>query len=160
MHIENYKSIENVDLKFGKLNVLIGANAAGKSNLISVFRFINNIIQFGIEDAVFSMGGIENVINYNHPRDPTKIAFEIDISDRRSTFHKDSDNYALRINSLSYSFSIKRNKRGNLEIIEDVATISTSIVEVISAKGKEPQESKNILGKFDYHVCVDSRKKV
>lgn len=38
--IEGYKSIAKCDLKMGCLNVLIGANGAGKSNFISFLRLI------------------------------------------------------------------------------------------------------------------------
>ena len=42
--IEGYKSIEKCDLKLNTLNVLIGANGAGKSNLISFFKLIGKMI--------------------------------------------------------------------------------------------------------------------
>ena len=38
VHLENYRSIQNADIEFGRLNVLIGANGSGKSHLISFFR--------------------------------------------------------------------------------------------------------------------------
>lgn len=34
MHVENYKSINSVDLEFGNFNVFIGANGVGKSNVL------------------------------------------------------------------------------------------------------------------------------
>ena len=36
--IANYKSIRSLDLPLQKINVLIGSNGAGKSNLISFFE--------------------------------------------------------------------------------------------------------------------------
>ena len=42
--IEGYKSIEKCDLELNTLNVLIGANGAGKSNLISFFKLIGKIV--------------------------------------------------------------------------------------------------------------------
>ena len=35
MTIRGFKSIKNCDISFGKINVLIGSNGAGKSNFIS-----------------------------------------------------------------------------------------------------------------------------
>lgn len=35
LQLSGYKSIREADLEFTKLNVLIGANGAGKSNLVS-----------------------------------------------------------------------------------------------------------------------------
>ena len=42
--LHGYKSIADCDIKLGMLNVLIGANGAGKSNFISFFRLINRIL--------------------------------------------------------------------------------------------------------------------
>ena len=36
--IKGFKTLQDVELELGKLNVLIGPNGAGKSNLISFFR--------------------------------------------------------------------------------------------------------------------------
>jgi predicted ATPase len=38
--IEGFKSIRKLELELGPLNVLIGANGAGKSNLVSFFRLL------------------------------------------------------------------------------------------------------------------------
>ena len=39
MTIHGFKSIKSCDISFGKINVLIGSNGAGKSNFISSFFF-------------------------------------------------------------------------------------------------------------------------
>ena len=38
--IKGFKSLQDVELELGKLNVLIGPNGAGKSNLISYFDML------------------------------------------------------------------------------------------------------------------------
>ena len=43
MTIRGFKSIKNCDISFGKINVLIGSNGAGKSNFISAFSFLQSI---------------------------------------------------------------------------------------------------------------------
>ncbi|NMA46012.1 MAG: AAA family ATPase [Lentisphaerae bacterium] len=43
LEIENFKSIRRQTLELGDLNVLIGANGAGKSNLMQVFRLLREI---------------------------------------------------------------------------------------------------------------------
>lgn len=43
--IRNFKSIREQTLEFGRLNIFIGANGAGKSNLMQVFRFLREIQQ-------------------------------------------------------------------------------------------------------------------
>lgn len=43
--IENFKSIRELDLELKPINILIGANGAGKSNFISFFRLTNRICE-------------------------------------------------------------------------------------------------------------------
>lgn len=43
IRIENFKSIRSLKLDLRPLNILIGANGAGKSNFISFFRLVNRI---------------------------------------------------------------------------------------------------------------------
>jgi predicted ATPase len=45
IRIKGFKSIGEMDLTLSDLNVLIGANGAGKSNFISAFQLLNNIIE-------------------------------------------------------------------------------------------------------------------
>ncbi|HMQ61877.1 MAG TPA: AAA family ATPase [Flavilitoribacter sp.] len=43
--IENYKSIRRLDLPLQPINILIGANGAGKSNFISFFQLVNRLYE-------------------------------------------------------------------------------------------------------------------
>ena len=43
--LKGYKSIAECDLPLGSINVLIGANGAGKSNFISFFKLIGRRTQ-------------------------------------------------------------------------------------------------------------------
>ena len=63
IHISNFKSFDDETIYFDRLNVLVGANAAGKSNVISLFRFFTNIINYGIDDAISMLGGMEYILN-------------------------------------------------------------------------------------------------
>ena len=52
MTIRGFKSIKNCDISFGKINVLIGSNGAGKSNFISAFSFLQNILSKNLQVSV------------------------------------------------------------------------------------------------------------
>lgn len=41
--IERFKSLKNVDLKLGRLNLFIGTNASGKSNFFDALRMLRGI---------------------------------------------------------------------------------------------------------------------
>ena len=46
IQVENFKSYRNLDVTLGRLNVLIGANASGKSNFVEIFRFLHDIATY------------------------------------------------------------------------------------------------------------------
>ncbi len=61
--IRGFKSIRQLeDFEFKGLNVLIGANGAGKSNLISFFRMLQAIINGNLNEYVRDSGGISDLL--------------------------------------------------------------------------------------------------
>jgi predicted ATPase len=52
--IEGFKSVERTELELGDLNVVIGANGSGKSNLISVFRLLERVLSGRLQEFVAS----------------------------------------------------------------------------------------------------------
>lgn len=62
--IEGYKSIRKMNLDLCSLNVLIGANGAGKSNFISLFNLLSTIVAEKLQYAVGSSGGAERLFYF------------------------------------------------------------------------------------------------
>ncbi|HWZ23149.1 MAG TPA: AAA family ATPase [Cytophagaceae bacterium] len=60
--IQRYKSILNQKIELRNLNILIGQNGAGKSNLISLFRFLERLSDGQLSDYIFDAGGINNFL--------------------------------------------------------------------------------------------------
>jgi predicted ATPase len=50
--IEGFKSIERAELELGDLNVVIGANGSGKSNLIGVFRLLERVLSRNLQHHI------------------------------------------------------------------------------------------------------------
>ena len=50
IHIEGFKSIREMTLPLRPINILIGANGAGKSNFISFFKLLNNLYEKRLEN--------------------------------------------------------------------------------------------------------------
>ena len=42
--LNGFKSIKSLDLELRRMNVLIGENGAGKSNLVSFFKMLNEMM--------------------------------------------------------------------------------------------------------------------
>lgn len=78
--VRGYKSIaeiENFDLR--PLNVLIGANGAGKSNFIGLFRFLASVVGDNFQVDVQKWGGPEALLHYGSKVTP-RMELEIEFS--------------------------------------------------------------------------------
>lgn len=74
--IRGFKSIrelEDFDLK--DLNIFVGANGAGKSNLISFFRMLQSLVEETLGDFVRDNGGISDLL-YNGRKTTKQMEFE------------------------------------------------------------------------------------
>jgi len=61
--VRGYKSIKELeDFKFRNLNILIGANGAGKSNLLSLFRLLGALADGGLQSYVQKQGGPDTLL--------------------------------------------------------------------------------------------------
>lgn len=65
IQVSNFRSFDDCQVELGDFNVIIGANASGKSNFVQIFRFIRDIIRDGLENAFSLQGGIEYFRNIN-----------------------------------------------------------------------------------------------
>lgn len=74
--IKGFKSLQDVELELGKLNVLIGPNGAGKSNLVSFFHMLREMEDERLQLWTAKRGGASRVLTYgaNHtPQMSSKI---------------------------------------------------------------------------------------
>lgn len=62
--LQGYKSIRSADIMLRPINVLIGANGAGKSNFISLFQFMNRLANRGMQTYVAQAGGADQMLHY------------------------------------------------------------------------------------------------
>ena len=69
IYLKNYKSIRDAEnIKFSNLNVLIGQNGAGKSNLIGFFKFLNKIISQDIQIHVKTTGRANSYLYFGQKK--------------------------------------------------------------------------------------------
>lgn len=115
LNVSNFRSIDKASLSFTPFTIIVGANAAGKSNLISIFRFIQDIINLGIEDAIELQGGTSFLANVRFSKgSPICIDFTISMSKReRWARGFSTSKLGMVIEKIECGFSIVPNKRGN-----------------------------------------------
>lgn len=73
IEIHGFKSIREMKLDLGKLNVFIGANGAGKSNFISIFGLLNQIMDKQLQVAVQRWGGADSILHYGQKQTPQLV---------------------------------------------------------------------------------------
>jgi predicted ATPase len=62
VNVKNFLSLQDVEVSLGKLNVLVGPNGGGKSNFLSVFRFLGEVARTDLAPALSRLfGGYDRV---------------------------------------------------------------------------------------------------
>jgi predicted ATPase len=70
IYLTGYKSIREMDLELRSLNVLIGANGAGKTNFISLFTLLRNIMDRNLAVYVAQHGGGDALLHFGRQTTP------------------------------------------------------------------------------------------
>ena len=70
LEISGFRSIHEAALEIRPVNVLIGANGAGKSNLVSFFRMLNASVtgENGLQNFIIRQGGASRILHYGAKR--------------------------------------------------------------------------------------------
>lgn len=84
IHVAGFKSIRDQSLDLRGLNVLIGANGAGKSNFIGVFRLLNEIVNENLQLFVGRSGGADRFLHFGS-KTTEQITF--DLSFDQNAYH-------------------------------------------------------------------------
>jgi predicted ATPase len=128
--LNGFKSIESLkDFKLEKLNVLIGANGAGKSNFVDFFRMLRSFADEGFQQYVLNSGGGDGFL-YLGPKVTQTISSRIEFGPN------------------AYEFTLKPTAGGTLQIAEEAneysqswRTIGTGSLESALKKHKDQKSS-------------------
>ncbi|WP_421726421.1 AAA family ATPase [Bauldia sp.] len=62
IRVDGYRSLTDFKLEIKPgLNILVGPNGSGKTNIVSFFEFLSYMIEGALSDAVFKSGGVSAV---------------------------------------------------------------------------------------------------
>lgn len=78
IRVEGFKSIKKLDLLMENINIFIGANGAGKTNLISLFTFLGRLSQGRLQQYVKTEGGVERFFHFG-TRNTERIKLDLEI---------------------------------------------------------------------------------
>jgi len=118
--VTNFKSFGNLEIELGNFNVLIGPNAAGKSNFVHIFEFLRDIVSSGLNNAVSMQGGVEYLRNINIGSSE-RLSINVVSTQEFGLFRRLRENLIeTKIYETIYEFALKFNKRGSgFRIAED-----------------------------------------
>jgi len=118
--VTNFKSFGNLEIELGNFNVLIGPNAAGKSNFVHIFEFLRDIVSSGLNNAVSMQGGVEYLRNINIGSSE-RLSINVVSTQEFGLFRRLRENLiGTKIYETIYEFALKFNKRGSgFRIAED-----------------------------------------
>jgi predicted ATPase len=129
--LSNFKNFEDVEVKLGKMNVIVGANASGKSNFLQALKFLRDIKDFGIDNAISMQGGIEYLRNMQlKDNKVTKIVINfLPFGTDGNGFERiaETDDVVLQHNSINYSLEIATKKNKKYEVIKEEINYNSSI---------------------------------
>ena len=83
--IKNFKSIRKLELKLNSLNVFIGGNGVGKSNFISAFKLLNNIINKNLQTFVGKSGGADRILYFGR-KTSDRLEFNLSFDDNKNGY--------------------------------------------------------------------------
>ncbi len=91
VEIHGYRSIKDADLELRRLNVFIGANGAGKSNFVSFFKMLNEMMAGRLQEYIGRSGRGQSFLHFGPKTTPQfEARLEFELGDA-------SDNYSLRL---------------------------------------------------------------
>jgi predicted ATPase len=81
--VKGFKSIRMIDgLELDELNIVIGQNGAGKSNFVSLFRFLARLSREELQEYVTKQGGLAKIMHFG-PKvtDRLELYFRSDVNE-------------------------------------------------------------------------------
>ena len=151
IHIENFKSFSEIDVDLSRFNVVIGSNAAGKSNFISAFRFLRDIARHGLVNAISMQGGADYIRNtkIGNARDlVVKVNYEPEGADEVID-RAGSGGPAIDIRSCesSYEFALRFNATGDgFSIVRDLLIIGCEVFQCRNNGNRKDKDTSGDLG--------------
>lgn len=110
LSLAGYRSYDNDfeknTIDFQKLNIIIGANGAGKSNLVSFLEMISYMMTRGLRSYVSRQGG-GNSLMYFGPKNTDQIRGELLLEDQPGG-KTDRYSFALELSAANQLFSQRK----------------------------------------------------
>jgi predicted ATPase len=153
INITNFKSFDHLEIDLRNFNVLIGANASGKSNFVKIFEFLRDIQNHGLENAVSLQGGVEYLRNMNlEASQNLSLVIAFDSDEKFGVLGRETKKgyIAIRISETIYEFSLAFKGKKTYEIARDELNLKCHFVKLEEYHGKIKE--KEVIGEGEIIV--------
>lgn len=159
IEVANFRSLAKARVQLGPLNVLVGPNGGGKSNLLDAIRFLGDSVRSDLGPALEVRGGFENVLFRGAKSHAITIQMEAQVTEHSSARALDVYSLTFRLQRMrrrstgiqrsfltrDESFRFKRTPRQGRRI-----TINEGQIEVVDDRARqEPATSRKELLRSD-----------
>ncbi|WP_309895874.1 AAA family ATPase [Archangium sp.] len=114
--VKNYKSLRDVTVRLGPLNVLVGPNGSGKSNLLDVIQFLGDSAREDLVPALERRQGFDRVYFRGRTKGPIHIQVRAHVT---SHAHKGApDEYGLSFEPLRLGRMISQGRSRQKQVLQ------------------------------------------
>jgi predicted ATPase len=105
LRLRNFRSFKDATIELRPLNILVGANASGKTNLVQAFRFLRDLARSGLENAVALQGGAEYLTNLQSRE--REVTIELAMAPKMLVRSEGADREGLQVETIRYELTIQ-----------------------------------------------------
>jgi predicted ATPase len=144
----NFKSFQEIDVDLKNFNVIIGSNASGKSNFVHLLKFLKDILDYDLRNAISIQGGVEYLRNIQLNKSKN-LFIELTVDTRMRA--KLEENKGIKIYRTIYGFEIGfTNEKPGFHVINDYLSYDVSFHEI--KINNEKDELGEEIGSFSFSL--------
>ena len=99
LEVHGYRSFKDVTWRPGSLNLLVGPNASGKSNLLRLLQLISDVAKGRLSDTLSESAGIASLL-WNHEAKRFGWKLRLDPVDENRDKDRDAITFQLEIEQI------------------------------------------------------------
>jgi len=143
LRLRNFRSFKDATIELRPLNILVGANASGKTNLVHAFRFLRDLARSGLENAVALQGGAEYLTPLNSRE--REVTIELTIAPKVVVHSEGTDREGLQVETIRYELTIQTVRTKNsARIVRETFEVRTVATQGDAAVLEIMREGKNV----------------
>lgn len=118
--VSNFKSFHELEVDLRPLNIVVGANAAGKSNFLEIFRFLRDLAAHGLENAVSLQGGMGYLTNLRiGPTRPLGLEVTFDFPQHLLVRAEERELWSALVSTSTYSLFLESTGSSAVKILKE-----------------------------------------